>query len=195
MRSFDQHVDATLDRSGSDVLLLLRPLISDMPAPMHFHDDPFFPFSKEIIAATRDVVCGYVFDFPAYMALAGAGAKAVERSMAYAGAELLKMLHGPFVGGAYIPMIYDNALGADAATLVTEADLATYLAEPSQGAFVVQGGAVREDVTTPSYWVDAGRVQLGDGRMLRVAGTDVLYSDYTDDYATKCREAIEVMLA
>jgi hypothetical protein len=193
MRSFNQRIDDLLRINETNVVLLMRPLMSDMPAPMHFHDDPFFPFSKEIVAATRDVVCGYIFDFPAYMVHAGAGARALERSMAFAGADMLKVLHGPFVGAGYIPMIYENALGADAATLAHEDDLPRYLEDAAHGAFVVRAGAVREDAHMPTYWADAGRLQLADGRVLRVAGTDVLYSDYTADFAVKCREAIEAM--
>jgi hypothetical protein len=193
MRSFNQRVDDVLRGTQSDVLLLLRPLMSDMPAPMHFQDDPFFPFSKDIITATRDVVVGYIFDFPAYMVHAGAGARALERSMAFTGVDLLKVLHGSFVGAAYIPMIYKDALGADAATLADARDLPAYLEDETQGAFVVRAGKVDENVQSPTYWAEAGRLQLADSRKLRVAGTDVLYSDYTYDYASKCRAAIEAM--
>lgn len=190
-RKFDQRMDAILRVSGGNVMLLLRPLMSEMPAPMHFQDDPFFPFSKDIIRATRDVVCGYVFDFAAYMAHAGAGARALERALAYAGPDVLKVLHGPFVGGGYIPMVYENALGADAATLAREDDLAAYHADEAHGAFVVRGGPVDGAVRTPTYWEDVGLLQLADGRALPVAGTDVLYCDYTDAYAAKVREALE----
>ncbi|MEO1441816.1 MAG: hypothetical protein AAFV33_15570, partial [Chloroflexota bacterium] len=84
MSDFSQKLARIQAKNGSDVLLLMRPLMSDMPAPMHYYDDPFFPFSKAIIGATRDVVCGYVFDFPAYLVHGAAGAVALERSMAFA---------------------------------------------------------------------------------------------------------------
>ncbi len=192
MRRFSDRVEAARS-AGGDVVLLLRPLMSDMPAPMHFEDDPFFPFSRAIIQATRDVVCGYVFDFAAYMAQAGAGARALERSIAYVGRDRLKVLHGPFVGGGYIPMVYEAGFGADAATLADERDLPAYLAGDERGALVVRAGDVVSTAAGSVYWPDAGWVTLAGGDRLRVAGEGVLYAGYGDDFAGRCRARIEAL--
>jgi hypothetical protein len=192
MTSFNAKVHQIRQENQSDVILLMRPLMSDMPAPMHFYDDPFFPFSRAIIQATRDVVCGYLFDFAAYMVQGAAGARALERSIAYAGNDTLKVIHGPFVGPAYIPMIFDNALGADAATLAYEADLPAYTEKSKQGAFIVRHGKPIT-ASTPTYWIDAKSLTLSDGILLPIADESILYTTYTDDFAEQCRMKLEAM--
>lgn len=173
----------------SNIALLLRPLKSEMPTPMHYYDDPFFPFSKAIISATRNIVCAYVFDFPAYMAHGAAGAIALERSIAYAGSDVLKILHGSFVGEGYISMIYENALDADAATIVHEADYDIYTAESHHGAFVINYGSVTTS-THPTYWINDGCITHPSTSNLQIAGESVLYAGYGDDHAEVCRNAL-----
>jgi hypothetical protein len=196
VKTFDQHVANCINRTGNNLTLLLRPLMSEMPAPMHFHDDPFFPFSKAIIQATRHVVCGYVFDFPAYMAHGAAGARALERAIAYAGSDVVKILHGAFVGSDYIPMAYENALGADAVTLASFHDYTSFTTESNHGAFVITDKM--DNVPDASHSIfdnSQNEFVLQNGTRLRLAGSDVLYSSFTDDYAQKCREALEAMLS
>ncbi len=189
--SYNAKLDAAKERAGSNIALLLRPLMSEMPAPMHYYDDPFFPFSKAIIAATRDVVCGYVFDFAAYMAHSAAGAVALERSMAFAGTDVVKILHGAFAGTDYIEMIYENAFGADAATIAHSHDLKTYTGVEEHGAYVVQWGD--DEVVPPTYWINKGEFTVDGVVQIRVAGERVLYAGYGDDHAKQCRTALEAM--
>ena len=138
MRSFSKRWQKKQAENGTSVFLLLRPLMSEMPAPMHYHDDPFFPFSKAIIRETRDVVCGYIFDFPAYMVHGAAGGVALERSIGYAGTDTLRILHGTFVGGDYADVVYAGAFGTDAATIANERDYGAFVTTSDREAFVVE---------------------------------------------------------
>ncbi|MEM6527772.1 MAG: hypothetical protein AAF653_05730 [Chloroflexota bacterium] len=192
MLDFVQKLKRIQDSNGSDVLLLMRPLMSDMPAPMHYYDDPFFPFSKAIISATRDVVCGYVFDFPAYLVHGAAGAVALERSMAFAGSDVLKILHGTFVGADYVPMVYEDALGADAATIAHSHEYTVFAGDTEREAFVVRWGDEKSG-DYPAYLPEQNRFVLADGQQLRVADKKILYAGYQDDFAQQCRAALEAM--
>jgi hypothetical protein len=191
-RSFTEKLKQAQEHNETDVALLLRPLMSEMPAPMHYRDDPFFPFSKAIVSATRDIVCGYVFDFAAYMAHGAAGAVALERSLAFTGADVVKILHGAFVGGRYIEMVYENAFGADAATIASQRDYEAFTAQASHGAFIIKEENVH-DVDLPIYWIERDMFTLPNGTKIRLAGESVLYASYQDDYAEQCRAALEAM--
>ncbi len=180
-------------QASSDVMLLLRPLMPEMPAPIHWQDDPFFPFSKAIIRATRDVVCGYMFDFAAYLAHGAAGAVALERSIAYAGDDVVTVLHGPFAGPYFVPMIYEDAFHADAATLVDAAHIDAYTTSKDHGAFVMHEGTP-EPAAHGAYWPTAKLLTLGECQ-IRLATEDVLYAAYGDDHAEQVRAALEAMRA
>jgi hypothetical protein len=187
--SYAAKLEEAKNKAGTNVALLLRPLMAEMPAPMHYYDDPFFPFSKAIITATSDIVCGYVFDFAAYMAHGAAGAVALERSMAYAGTDAVKILHGAFVGTGYIEMIYENAFGADAATITHSHELDLYTDQKHHGAYIVQWGD-GEASNLPTYHVNKGSFVVGGVVQVRVAGESVLYAGYGDDHAEQCRAAL-----
>ena len=103
-RSFSVRLRAAQAARDSDLALMLSPRLAQMPLPMQRYDDPFLPFGKAIIDATRDLVCAYVFDLAAYLALGAAGAVALERTIAYAGTDdaTVTILHAPFVGAAYV---------------------------------------------------------------------------------------------
>lgn len=177
---------------GTNVALLLRPLMSEMPAPMHYRDDPFFPFSKAIISATQELVSTYVFDFAAYMVHGAAGAVALERSIAFVDANTVKILHGAFVGAGYVEMVYENAFGADAATIARASDYSAFTVHPSYGAFVIRWGDIaRSDY--PAYWLEQDVFTLLDETRIRLAGESVLYAGYQDDYAEQCRAALKAM--
>jgi hypothetical protein len=141
--------------------------------PLQSYDDPFLPFGKAIIAATRDLVRAYVFDLAAYLALGAAGAVALERTIAYVGEDNLTVLHGAFVGGDYAEAA--RGFAADAVTLVDAAD-----AEPYQrtgvGTFLLQG----ETLTL-----------VGGALRLRLLGDEVLYAGSGEDFAERARAALE----
>lgn len=123
----------------SDLALLIAPRVVKMPAPIARYDDPFLPFGRAIIDATRDLVCAYVFDLSAYLALGAAGAVALERTIPYANADgrAITILHAPFSGTGYVEAASDRAFNVDAVTLVNAADAPAYLAEAGRGVFVM----------------------------------------------------------
>src|SRR4051812_25649910 len=93
----------------------MSPRLTKMPLPMQRYDDPFLPFGKAIIAATQDLVCAYVFDLAAYLAIGAAGAVALERTIAFVGENNLTVLHAWFADSGYISAA--EAFGVDAVTL------------------------------------------------------------------------------
>lgn len=185
---FIEKLQARLSVSPTAPILLMKPIKTEMPKLIYWYDDPFFPFSKAIISATRDIVSAYLFDFAAYMALGAAGAVALERSIAYVGQDIPKILHGSFSSADYIPMIYENALGADAATI--SGNIAGYSATPDTPFLVVQQGKLHP-TPYPTYWLDEACITLESKMTLRVAGMSVLYTSYGDDFAQACRDALQ----
>ncbi|MFZ4814400.1 MAG: hypothetical protein ACOYL5_07690 [Phototrophicaceae bacterium] len=185
--SFTERLTQIQAEEGTTWGLLLQPILTEMPAPMHFEDDPFFPFSRAIINATRDLVCAYVFDFAAYMVQGAAGAIALERSIAYVGAGTLKILDGMFATAHYRPMAYD-AFGADAVTVADADTLAAFQAE-GRTAFVIQQGNPAA-LEYPAYWLTKDRLSLPSGEYINVASKTVLYTSYSEDFAEDCRNAL-----
>jgi hypothetical protein len=172
----------------TDLALCLSPSVSRMPLPMQRYDDPFLPFSRAIIPATRDLVCAYVFDTAAYLTLGAAGAVALERTIALVTGEALAVLHGPFSGPDYAEVA--AAFGADGITLVEERSLAAYA---KLGAFVVRDGIPKVEAGINVYWQKAGIFTLSDGLRIRMASADVLYISHDEDFAEQTRMVLEVM--
>ncbi len=156
--------------------LLLNPRAAQLPLPMARFDDPFLPFGKAIINATRDLVCAYVFDLAAYLALGGAGAVALERTIAYVGDAAVTILHGPFTGTGYVEAAL--AFGVDAVTLEDEIDIDTYRAA-GLGAFVV--GSRIEGVIVP----------IGSTLQIRLADEHLIEAGRGDDFAEQVRTALQ----
>lgn len=157
----------------SDFGLLIRPHLARMPMPLQSYDDPFLPFGKAIVAATRDLLCAYVFDLASYLALGAAGAIALERTIAYAGADNLTVLHGAFVGSDYVAAA--QGFGADAVTLADAAD-ADHYQRAGIGVFQLQ---------------DESLAQVGSALRLRLLRDDVLYASSREDFAEQARAAVE----
>ena len=70
--SFADRLAAAQRTNRSTLALVMAPRLLQIPLPMQRFDDPFLPFGKAIIAATRDVVCAYIFDLAAYLAVGAA---------------------------------------------------------------------------------------------------------------------------
>lgn len=159
---------------GTNRALLIVPRLSKMPLPMQRYDDPFLPFGKAIIAATQDLVCAYVFDLAAYLAIGAAGAVALERTIASVNDDTVTILHGPFVGSGYIEAA--EAFKTDAVTLAHEEDEAVYKLA-GVGALVV------------TRWsLDGSNVAAGDSQLwLMPFGENVLYAGRGDDFAEQVR--------
>jgi hypothetical protein len=201
--SFADRLAAAQRANHSSLALLMAPRLLQIPLPMQRFDDPFLPFGKAIIAATHDVVCAYVFDLAAYLALGAAGAVALERTIAYARADgsTLCILHGPFASEAYVEAVSDNAFDVDAVTVTDEQYLEAYTRSSAQGAFVVRPGEAPVIVPLPGsagvYWQDANLMTLltsaDHALRVTVAGERVLYAGRGDDFAQRVRAALEEM--
>jgi hypothetical protein len=193
--SFAEKLTAICHRS--DIILLMSPLLSKLPLPIQRYDDPFLPFGKAIINATQDMVCGYMFDLAAYLALGAAGIIALERTLPYIDSALIRILHGPFVGPDYAAAAFQGNFDLDAVTLVHEEDYPAYTEQPWQGAFVVKTDDITEQHSYGVYWRDAGLFTFPNGveklQQMRLAGESVLYAGRGDDFAEQVRAALEKM--
>lgn len=201
--SFADRLAAIQRAKHSTLALVMAPRLLHIPMPMQRFDDPFLPFGKAIIEATHDVVCAYLFDLAAYLAIGAAGAVALERTIAYARADgdTLNILHGPFAGPDYAEAANDSAFAADAVTVTDEQMLEAYTRDPAMGAFVVRRGEAPVIIPLPGsagvYWQDAGEMTLlaSDDHAVRiqVAGERTLYAGRGDDFAERVRAALEAL--
>lgn len=113
--NFIEKLQSAQSRAQSQWALRLAPQIKRLPLPIQRYDDPFLPFGKALIEATQDRVCAYLFDLAAYLSLGGAGAVALERTIAYVDRQIPTILHGPFTGPHFAPT--SAAFHVDAITL------------------------------------------------------------------------------
>jgi hypothetical protein len=178
MPDFFTKLDAAQRSRTSSIALLLSPRMDRLPLPIQRYDDPFLPLSRAIIEATQDIVCAYVFDFAAYMALAAAGARALERAIGFVNPDTVKVLHGPFVGTAYSAMVERTAFDVDAITIYQADDVAYYQRHAPFGA--VQSGPL----------IAATKLTISDGLSLYVTDEDVMFAGRGDDFAEQVRERV-----
>lgn len=194
---FTDKLEAIQQANQSDILLLIAPRLAKLPLPMQRYDDPFLPYGRVIIEATRDLVCGYVFDLAAYLALGAAGAIALERTIPFARPDLITVLHGPFSGPDYSAAAFEEAFNCDAVTLVDDVNLEAYLTKPERGAFVVQRGMPRTDHLHGVYWTDVRLFTYPQGEdsviRLRLADEKVLYAGHGENFTDAVRAALERM--
>lgn len=184
-----------------DVLLRLNPRLADLPLPIQRYDDPFLPFGKAIINATRQHVCGYMLDMAAYLALGAAGMVALERTIGVIGLDIPKILHGPFAGQDFSPAFERTAFDIDAVTLVDAGDLAHYLTNAPGAAFVVEddmsmvaperGGLLLPNADKQISNRLVFRDRNADVITLRITGDDVLYAGRGDNFVESTVKALE----
>jgi hypothetical protein len=167
-------------------LILISPQVATMPLPIQRYDDPFLPFGKAIIAATRDIAFGYLFDFAAYLALGAAGAIALERTLAYVMApnDAISVVHAPFSSAAFAIAMSDRAFYADAVTITTH-DIAASFTQAGVIPLVVESGE-RTD-----FHINAGltRCELA-GVALEIQRENITYAGSLDDFAEQARSAL-----
>lgn len=182
----------------SSIVLCLAPKVAQMPLSIQRYDDPFLPFGREVIRATQDLVCGYLFDLAAYFALGAAGMIALERTIPLVDTRLVRILHGPFYGSAYADGAFESAFGCDAVTLVNDVHLGDYLREPQHSAFVMQEGLPRTDHIHGVYWHDFRLLTYPTAEdqvlNLHLADEKVLYASRGEDFTDSIRAALEKML-
>jgi hypothetical protein len=186
-----------LHRERGDIALYLNPRPFLLPHPIQRYDDPYLPFGKAVIQATRPYVCAYVFDFAAYLGMGAAGAVALERTVAYAAQDSVTILHGPFTGTGYSAAMDSTGFGVDALTLTRDSDMAHYLDNPPYAAFVMGEG--NPPATGGLYDQERRHLALRDKNgahlTLRVTDDSVLYAGGQDDFADKIVAALHAMKA
>ncbi len=125
-------------QARSRLAIGIVPSIRKMPHALQRYDDPFLPFGQAVIDSTGDLVCAYVFDLAAYLSQGASGAVALERTIAYVPAGVLKILHGPFASSHYVDAAFGEGFQADAVTLgcVDANIIKPYLEDRQHGVFV-----------------------------------------------------------
>lgn len=181
-----------LANKTSPRVLLLRPDFRKLPLPIQRFDDPFLPFTRAVVESTHDLLAGYMLDFPAYLALGAAGARALERSLGVIGKDRLKILHGPFAGPHYSAMMEATAFAVDAATICSSADLSHYLNQPPYAAFVLEkGGSDKAQQQGGKYMMSNNRLLFYQDSApileLQVLDEAFLYADRGEDFANQIR--------
>lgn len=197
---FSQRLEEHLHWDRPNRVLRIAPVVTRLPLPMRRYDDPFLPFGKAIIKATRDLVAGYVFDLAAYLSIGAAGAIALERTLSYLQGHPLTVLHGPFTGAGFASISDENAFECTALTVTHETDTAAYLSRPDRGVFLIRANGCEdmpEDLPglgcyAPDYGVMS--LALTDNRKVRlsVLGDDWVYATSGDDFAEALRAALLV---
>ena len=137
MDSFVKRLAQHLMQRKNNYALMLAPNIRSLPAQIQKYDEPFFPFGREVIKATHDLISVYVFDLASYLALGAAGGIALERTMRFVGNDAICILHGPFSGSGYTVLFEETALDVDAVTLTSSQHLDAYLQRNERTAFVL----------------------------------------------------------
>lgn len=159
--------------------LVIAPRLTLLMLPIQSYDDPFLPYGKAIIDATRDLVCAYVFDLAAYLAIGAAGTVALERTIAYARAdgETVCILHAPFATEDYVKAASDAAFAVDAVTLTATAPADPYL----QAGL----GVYRTDRMAESLLSDEGTVEI------RLLPESLVMTDRSETFAQSLRAEVE----
>lgn len=174
---------ARLSPNIKPCILRLKPQLTRMPLPIQRFDDPFLPFGKAVINATRDHVAGYLFSFPAYLAIGAAGIVALERTIAYVQGEgrQIVILDLPAATPDYAAACSDQALNADGLT-VASPDLAEAYAGagvvpfmPSGNRLAAQRNALFPAEELPSFMI------LGD---------EILYAGNGEDFQQQITTAV-----
>jgi hypothetical protein len=197
---FVAKVEQLTAETDSDLVLILRPVVTRMPMPIRRYDDPFFPFGRAVVSASREHVCGYLFDVAAYLAIGAAGAIALERTLSYIAGERLAVLHGPFVGGGFAHITDENAFQADAVTLADDSALDRYLQRSDRSAFIHTDDEINLNDSrhlqrgAGLYLAQRGQLTLtgSDSEVitLHLAGDDILYAATGDDFADQLAQAL-----
>jgi hypothetical protein len=181
-------------RSGSDWALWVSPKVEHLPLAIQRFDDPYLPYMRAIYQATKDLMCAYILDFGAYLALGAAGAVALERCIDLIGLEHVAIVDGAFASARYVGLWDELAYGCDGVTLADGKYSAAYTGRPDRAAFVMSDG-VPDERTQPTYWTGARMLGVGTLRV-RVLPDDLLYRARSLDFEVTLREkTLEAMRA
>jgi hypothetical protein len=186
MPDFYEKLRAASLRNRSNLALSIVPRIDKLPPHIARYDEPFLPFGKTIISATRDFVAAYFFDLPAYMALGAVGMVALERTIDYAAGSAITVLHGAFALNDFVVVMDENAFGVDAVTLSHGAHRDVFTERPEFGAFVIDAWA------GDRFETQTGRLVCGD-LTLQVTSEAFLYQHRQEDFAAVLAANVEAL--
>lgn len=166
--------------SGGGPLLVLRPQLPLLPLSIQRYDEPLLPFGKVLIASTRDIVTGYIFDFAAYLSIGAAGAIALERTIGYvlASSAACAIVHGPFISDDYALAMGKTAFCADAVT-VLDYTLTNAFHAQAIVTLPVSHSGLPEQLAIP-----------GTDLAVPVLGDAVVYQSRDDDFADVVRRTV-----
>jgi hypothetical protein len=198
MTDFVSRLTAIHAARPKSLALLLAPRLDRLPLPIQVYDDPFLPYGKAIINATRDVVSVYLFDLAAYLAVGAAGAVALERTIHYVRGDAMTVLHGPFALPSYAAMLDEQAFGADAATVTDTQFIDAYLVREDKGVFVMRSGSPKvADAPRRAgiCWQEMNLLSvadsMGESLNFQLLGEIFLQQYMTEDFAEQLRTALE----
>ena len=181
MADFYTQLRARQAEHDTDIALFLNPRVAALPLPIQRYDDPFLPYCRAIVDATADLVCAYVLNFASFMAMSAPGARSLERIIGIIGQETPKLLHGPFVGTAYAPMLERTAFDVDCVTLYRPEDVPHYRANAPYAAFQA------------NVDISGQTLSLAPDLALRVTDDRVLLAGLGEDFADQVRAALIAM--
>lgn len=171
-------------------LLWVNPKFATLPVSIQRYDEPLYPYSKALVQATHDLVCGYIFDLAHFLAFGAAGAVALERSMRYVEKSHVVILHGYFAHADYAHLIDAVAFGGDAMT-VTTALIATqcHHAMP-QASFITMD----EKQNTFLHWsIAENQLYWHDAPLARVSDYAFLQRISTEDFVEQIQKGLSTL--
>jgi orotidine-5'-phosphate decarboxylase len=142
--SFLEKLRAAQQRNRSYLCVGLDIVNANTPLPIQPYDEPMLPFAREIIDATKDLVCAYKPNLGFFLAEGAAGIVALERIVRYIPADIPIILDGKFgdIGNtaeAYARGAFEQ-FKADAVTLAPymgSDSVKPFLKYADRGAFVL----------------------------------------------------------
>ena len=94
--SFIEKLRSAQERNRSYLCVGLDIVTASTPLPIQSYDEPMLPFAREIIDATKDLVCAYKPNLGFFLAEGAAGIVALERIVRYIPADIPIILDGKF---------------------------------------------------------------------------------------------------
>lgn len=142
--NFEEKLGAAQQRNNSWLCVGLDIALARMPAPMQKVDDPMLPFAREIVDATKDLVCAFKPNLAFYLAEGAAGIAALERLVRYIPPDTPIILDAKFsdigsTAGQYARSAFE-AFNVDAVTLnpyIGSDAISPFLAYADRAVFVL----------------------------------------------------------
>jgi hypothetical protein len=192
--SFGDKLRAAIGSCQSNIILWVAPESTRLPLPIQVYDEPLLPLGKALINATRDLVCGYMYELPHYLAYGAAGVIALERTINYVNRDLIRILHGGFALPTYSKLWDKTSLPVDAITVVGDSMFSGV--NPNRAMFLLREEAIVD--------LPAGMGQLQPGAhalrfhhleqgiiTVRAETDSIVYSGLGDNFAEVLRIHLE----